>query len=84
MIPSDAPEATALTSKRPGKGELLSLISCSCARDSNSSRSASDRVLVMVRDHLLLMLALGAFQVEPHKLKLINHLIISFHNERQN
>lgn len=72
---------TALASKELGRGEFLRLISRRSVRDSPSSRSTSGRVLVMVRDHLLFMLALGVFQVGFQKLKLVNHLVVSFQNE---
>lgn len=38
----------------------------------------------MVRDHLLLILALSAFEVGSQKLKLVNHLVVFFQNEGQN
>lgn len=35
----------------------------------------------MVRDHLLLMVALGAFKVGSQEFKLVNQLVVSFQNE---
>lgn len=75
---------TAPASKELGRAQFLRLISGQPAGDGTSIRSTNGRVLVMTRDHLLLLLALGVFKIESQQLKLVNRLVVSFQNEGQN